>query len=213
MDLDETTIAEAFKTNGYKTALFGKWHNGGQAPYHPNCRGIDEFYGFCSGHWGNYFNPILEHNGVVIKGKGFMTDDLTNHAIEYLNNKNDQPFFMIMALNTPHSPMQVPDAFWNRYKNKSIQQKGSIPEKENIEHTRAALALNENIDENIGRVIAALEKNNQLNNTIIIYFSDNGPNGNRYNGGMKGIKGSTDEGGVRVPFIISWKNNIKDGRT
>jgi len=118
-----------------------------------------------------------------------------------------------MALNTPHSPMQVPDAFWNRYKNKSIQQKGSIPEKENIEHTRAALALNENIDENIGRVIATLEKNNQLNNTIIIYFSDNGPNGNRYNGGMKGIKGSTDEGGVRVPFIISWKNNIKNGRT
>lgn len=213
LDLDETTIAEAFKANGYQTALFGKWHNGGQAPYHPNCRGIDEFYGFCSGHWGNYFNPILEHNGEVIKGKGFMTDDLTNHAIEYLNKKNDQPFFMIMALNTPHSPMQVPDAFWNRYKNKNIQQKGSIPEKENIEHTRAALALNENIDENIGRVIAALEKNNQLNNTIIIYFSDNGPNGNRFNGGMKGIKGSTDEGGVRVPFIISWKNKIKDGRT
>lgn len=213
LDLDETTIAEAFKHNGYQTALFGKWHNGGQAPYHPNCRGIDEFYGFCSGHWGNYFNPILEHNGEVLKGKGFMTDDLTDHAIEYLNKEQDRPFFMIMALNTPHSPMQVPDAFWNRYKNKSIQQKGSIPEKEDIQHTRAALALNENIDENIGRVIATLEKNNQLNNTIIIYFSDNGPNGNRYNGGMKGIKGSTDEGGVRVPFIISWKNNIKNGRT
>jgi arylsulfatase A-like enzyme len=213
LDLDETTIAEAFKYGGYKTALFGKWHNGGQAPYHPNCRGIDEFYGFCSGHWGNYFNPILEHNGEVIKGKGFMTDDLTNHAIEYLNDKTDQPFFMIMALNTPHSPMQVPDAFWNRYKNKSIQQQGSIPEKEDIQHTRAALALNENIDENIGRVIETLKKNNQLNNTIIIYFSDNGPNGNRFNGGMKGIKGTTDEGGVRVPFIISWKNNIQAGRT
>ncbi|MCE2756831.1 MAG: arylsulfatase [Chitinophagaceae bacterium] len=213
LDLDETTIAEAFKHNGYQTALFGKWHNGGQAPYHPNCRGIDEFYGFCSGHWGNYFNPILENNGEVLKGKGFMTDDLTDHAIEYINKQQDQPFFMIMALNTPHSPMQVPDAFWNRYNNKPIQQKGSVPEKEDIQHTRAALALNENIDENIGRVIATLEKNNQLNNTIIIYFSDNGPNGNRYNGGMKGIKGSTDEGGVRVPFIISWKNNIKNGRT
>ena len=213
LDLDETTIAEAFKHNGYQTALFGKWHNGGQAPYHPNCRGIDEFYGFCSGHWGHYFNPILEHNGEVLKGKGFMTDDLTDHAIEYINKQQDQPFFMIMALNTPHSPMQVPDAFWNRYNNKPIQQKGSVPEKEDIQHTRAALALNENIDENIGRVIATLEKNNQLNNTIIIYFSDNGPNGNRYNGGMKGIKGSTDEGGVRVPFIISWKNNIKNGRT
>ncbi len=212
LDLDETTITEAFKQNGYKTALFGKWHNGGQAPYHPNCRGIDEFYGFCSGHWGNYFNPILEHNGEVVKGKGFMTDDLTNHAIDYLNKKNDQPFFMIMALNTPHSPMQVPDEFWNPYKDKSIQQKGSIPEKENIQHTRAALALNENIDVNIGRVIQTLKQNNQFDNTIIIYFSDNGPNGNRYNGGMKGIKGSVDEGGVRVPFIIYW-NKINGGRT
>jgi len=213
LDLDESTITEAFKQAGYKTALFGKWHNGGQAPYHPNCRGIDEFYGFCSGHWGNYFNPVLEHNGEIVKGNGFITNDLTDHTIDYLNKKNDQPFFLIMALNTPHSPMQVPEEFWNRYKNKNIQQQGSIPEKEDIEHTRAAMALNENIDVNIGRVMNTLKKNNQLDNTIIIYFSDNGPNGNRYNGGMKGIKGSVDEGGVRVPFIIQWNKIIKGGRT
>ncbi|NBO58143.1 MAG: N-acetylgalactosamine 6-sulfate sulfatase, partial [Chitinophagia bacterium] len=211
LDLDESTITEAFKQAGYKTALFGKWHNGGQAPYHPNCRGIDEFYGFCSGHWGNYFNPVLEHNGEIVKGNGFITNDLTDHTIDYLNKKNDQPFFLIMALNTPHSPMQVPEEFWNRYKNKNIQQQGSIPEKEDIEHTRAAMALNENIDVNIGRVMNTLKKNNQLDNTIIIYFSDNGPNGNRYNGGMKGIKGSVDEGGVRVPFIIQWNKIIKGG--
>ena len=213
LDLDESTITEAFKQAGYKTALFGKWHNGGQAPYHPNCRGIDEFYGFCSGHWGNYFNPVLEHNGEIVKGNGFITNDLTDHTIDYINKKNDQPFFLIMALNTPHSPMQVPEEFWNLYKNKNIQQRGSIPEKEDIEHTRAAMALNENIDVNIGRVMNTLKKNNQLDNTIIIYFSDNGPNGNRYNGGMKGIKGSVDEGGVRVPFIIQWNKTIKGGRT
>ncbi len=213
LDLDESTITEAFKAAGYQTALFGKWHNGGQAPYHPNCRGIDEFYGFCSGHWGNYFSPVLEHNGEIVKGNGFITNDLTDHTIEYLNKKNDQPFFVIMALNTPHSPMQVPEAFWNKYKDKQIQQRGSLPEKEDIQHTRAANALNENIDVNIGRVLNTLKKNKQLDNTIIIYFSDNGPNGNRYNGGMKGIKGSVDEGGIRVPFIIQWNKVIKGGRT
>ena len=66
IDLDEETIAEVFKNNGYKTAAYGKWHNGMQAPYHPNTRGFDDFYGFCSGHWGNYFDPILEHNGEIV---------------------------------------------------------------------------------------------------------------------------------------------------
>ncbi len=58
LNLDETTIADIFKKAGYQTAAYGKWHNGGQAPYHPNARGFDDFYGFCSGHWGNYFEPV-----------------------------------------------------------------------------------------------------------------------------------------------------------
>ena len=68
MNLDESTIADAFKAAGYKTAAFGKWHNGMQYPYHPNARGFDEYYGFCSGHWGHYFSPLLEHNGELVKG-------------------------------------------------------------------------------------------------------------------------------------------------
>jgi arylsulfatase A-like enzyme len=91
LDLDETTIAQIFKKAGYSTAAYGKWHNGGQAPYHPNSRGFDDFYGFCSGHWGNYFNPILEHNGEIIRGKGFITDDLTNHAIDFIGQHSKSP--------------------------------------------------------------------------------------------------------------------------
>ena len=75
MDLDEVTIADHFKAAGYRTGAFGKWHNGMQYPYHPNGRGFGEFYGFCSGHWGNYFDPLLEHNGRIVKGEGFCTDD------------------------------------------------------------------------------------------------------------------------------------------
>lgn len=94
LDLDETTIAQIFKKAGYSTAAYGKWHNGGQAPYHPNSRGFDDFYGFYSGHWGNYFNPILEHNGEITRGKGFITDDLTNHAIDFIDQHSKSPFFL-----------------------------------------------------------------------------------------------------------------------
>src|SRR5213596_1934373 len=79
LNLDEKTIADAFKAAGYATALFGKWHNGSQYPYHPNARGFEEYYGFTSGHWGDYFSPPLEHNGKPVKGEGYLTDDLTDH--------------------------------------------------------------------------------------------------------------------------------------
>jgi hypothetical protein len=109
--------------------------------------------------------------------------------------------------------MQVPDEYWDKYKNKSVQQKGTESEKENVEHTKAAMAMNENLDWNVGRIMKKLNELNLMENTIIIYFSDNGPNGNRWNGNMKGIKGTTDEGGVRSPFIIKWKNHLAKGRS
>ncbi len=208
LDLDETTMAEVFKKAGYKTAAYGKWHNGGQGPYHPNSRGFDDFYGFCSGHWGNYFDPILEHNGEITKGKSFLTDDLTDHGLEFIEKNKNTPFLLYLPYNTPHSPMQVPDKWWNKYVDKEITQSGTDASKEEINHTRAALAMSENIDWNVGRVLQKLEDLNLAENTIVIYFSDNGPNGNRWNGGMKGIKGSTDEGGVRSPMIVRWKGTL-----
>jgi arylsulfatase A-like enzyme len=211
LDTDETIIAEFFKKAGYATAAYGKWHNGMQPPYHPNARGFDDYYGFCSGHWGNYFNPMLEHNGETGKGRGFTVDDFTNHGIQFINENRDRPFFLYLAFNTPHSPMQVPDLWWDKYKNRELQKIHRDPEKEDINFTRAALAMCENIDWNAGRIVEAIEQSGLSRNTLFVYLSDNGPNSWRWNGGMKGRKGSTDEGGVRVPMIMKWEGTLAPG--
>jgi len=211
IDLDETTIADILQSNGYATAAFGKWHSGMQYPYHPNARGFDEYYGFCSGHWGHYYSPMLEHNGELVKGNGFLPDDLTNRAMGFIESHKDDPFFVYLPYNTPHSPMQVPDKYWNKFQNLELEQRGTNYEKENLNHTRAALAMCENIDWNVGRLMDKLDELALTENTIVIYLSDNGPNGHRWNGNMRGTKGSTDEGGVRSPLFIQWKNKIKAG--
>ncbi len=213
LDLDEVTIGDTFKAGGYRTAAFGKWHNGMQYPYHPNGRGFDEFYGFCSGHWGNYWNPMLEHNGEIVKGNGFIIDDLTDHAIDFMKTDSEEPFFVYLPYNTPHSPMQVPDRWWNKFKDAELKLHNREPKKEDVPHIRAALAMCENIDWNVGRLLQTLDETGKADNTIVVYFCDNGPNGVRWNGGMKGRKGSTDEGGVRSPCLIRWPKKIPAGNT
>jgi hypothetical protein len=155
----------------------------------------------------------LEHNGEIIKGKGFIIDDLTSQGIQFIENNKEMPFLAYFPYNTPHSPMQVPDEFWDRYENKPLAQEGTLPKLEDSMHTKAALAMTENIDWNVGRIVQKLEELNLLKNTIVIYFSDNGPNGHRWNDTMKGIKGTTDEGGIRSPFIIHWKGSLEKGTT
>ena len=215
MNLDEVTVADHFKAAGYRTGAFGKWHNGMQYPYHPNGRGFGEFYGFCSGHWGNYFDPLLEHNGRIVKGEGFCTDDFTSKAMSFIDKsvKEGKPFFAYVPYNTPHSPMQVPEEFWKKFANKELkfsnqQQKES---KKANNHKRCALAMCENLDWNVGRMLKQLEELKVADDTIVVWFHDNGPNGVRWNGGMKGRKGSTDEGGVRSPLYLRWKNGVKAG--
>ena len=211
LNADEQTIADVFKTSGYATAAYGKWHNGMQYPYHPNARGFDDFYGFCSGHWGHYFSPMLEHNGKIVQGDGFLVDDLTNHAMDFVSQHKDEPFFVYLALNTPHSPMQVPDKYWNRFKDKGIVPDPAPGNQRDIklQHARAALAMCENIDDNVGRLLDHIEKLELKDNTIFVYFCDNGPNGKRFNGGMRGRKGSTFEGGVRSPCFVRYPKEIK----
>ncbi len=211
MNLGVPTIADALSDAGYRTAAFGKWHNGAQYPYHPCGRGFDSFYGFASGHWGNYFDPVLERNGRLIQGNGFLANDLTDQTIKFVEEESDRPFFAYLALNTPHSPMQVPDRFYEKFKNAPIKQRGTVADREDLQHTRAALAMCENIDFNVGRLLANLEQRKLADDTIVIYFCDNGPNGHRFNGGMKGIKGSTDEGGVRSPLFVRWPAKINPG--
>ena len=211
LDLDEVTIADTFKAAGYHTGAFGKWHNGMQYPYHPNGRGFDEYYGFTSGHWGHYFSPVLEHNGALTRGEGFCVDDFTNRAMDFIEEsvKQDKPFFAYLPYNTPHSPMQVPDRFWKKFDGLELELQHRDPKKENLQHTRAALAMCENVDWNVGRLMKKLKKLGVAEDTIVVFFHDNGPNGSRWNNGMRGRKGSTDEGGCRSPLFISWPGKIK----
>ena len=211
LSLNEKTIADAFHAAGYATGAFGKWHNGSQWPYHPLARGFDEYYGHTSGHWGEYFDPPLEHNGQPVRGKGYIVDICTDQALDFMERHRDRPFFCYIPFTTPHSPWAVPDEDWQRFRDKPILQTATEPQRENIAETRCALAMLENQDRNVGRVLRKLEELQLADNTIVLYFSDNGPNAWRWNGGMKGIKGTIDEGGVRSTCFWRWPSHLPAG--
>lgn len=188
----ETTLAEILKANGYKTACFGKWHNGAQYPHNPNGQGFDTFFGFSAGHWNNYFDTELEYNGTKVQTQGYITDVLTDSVTQYIKN-TDEPFLAYVAYNTPHTPYQVEDKYYDYYKAKGLDPK-----------TAAIYGMVENIDNNVQRILDTLVKAEKYENTIFIFLSDNGPNFVRYNAGFKGRKAQVHEGGVRVPFIFNY---------
>ena len=201
MNLDENTLADILKSNGYKTGIFGKWHNGAHYPFHPLGRGFDDFVGFTSGHWPNYFNTTIEKNGTPFKAEGYLPDVLTNEAINFISKSQDEnnPFFCYIPYQTPHTPLQVPDQYFDKYKNKGVD-----------DFNATIYGMGENIDDNVGKLLKKLDELHLRENTIIIYMSDNGPLNFRYNAGLKGRKGMIDQGGIKVPFIINWKNHISE---
>ena len=193
MRAEEVTIAELLKAAGYRTGIFGKWHNGEQYPNHPLGQGFDEFLGFCGGHWNRYLHPTLEHNGKKQEYQGYITDILTDAAIDFIGKSQETPFFCYVPYNVPHAPFQVADHYFEKYRQKGLDDK-----------TAAVYGMIENMDENIGRLLHALDSLHMADNTIVVFLTDNGPNGHRYNGHMKGIKASVDEGGVRVPCFMRY---------
>lgn len=200
MRAEETTIAELLRDAGYATGCFGKWHNGAHYPHHPLGQGFQEFYGFCAGHWNNYFDTTLEHNGKQVKTKGYINDVVTDSALNFIERKQDQPFFCYVPYNTPHTPFQVPDKYFEKYKAKGLD-----------DALATTYGMCENLDDNIGRLLAHLDASGIANNTVVMFFGDNGPNFERYNGGMRGRKGSIHEGGVRNSCFMRWPNRIKPG--
>ncbi len=202
MRASEVTLAEVFKRNGYATGCFGKWHNGAHYPEHPNGQGFDEFLGFCAGHWNNYFDSKLDRNGKMIKTEGYITDVFTDAALEFIESNQNQPFFCYLPYNAPHSPWQVPDEYFQKYKDKGLD-----------DVLACAYGMVENIDDNVGRILNRLDEWELSDNTIVIFLTDNGANTDRYDEHMKGRKGSSDEGGVRVPFFIKWPGHIQAGTT
>lgn len=197
MRSEEVTIAEAFKANGYSTGAFGKWHNGEHFPEDPIGQGFEEFYGFCAGHWNNYFDSPVQSQFEMIESEGYLPDVLTSKAIDFIDKNSEKPFFCYLPLNVPHSPHQVADKYFDKYKAMGLDNELS-----------SIYGMVENIDDNVGRVLKHLEENGLSENTIVLFMSDNGPNGQRFNGNMKGIKGHVDEGGVRSPLFVNWKSTI-----
>lgn len=203
MRLDEMTLAEAFRSGGYRTACLGKWHNGEQFPYTPPGQGFDEFFGFHNGHINNYFDTELIRGSRPAPTKGYITDVLTDEAIRFLRAGRDQPLFCYVAYNAPHSPFQVPDPYFDRFQAKGL-----------ADDVSAFYGMCENIDDNVGRLLAALDELGLARDTIVVFLTDNGGTAGvpLYNAGMRGGKTSVHEGGCRVPLFIRWPAGLPQPR-
>ena len=197
---EETTLGEILRDAGYRTAMVGKWHNGEHYPHSPEGQGFETFFGFRRGHWNNYFDTWLLRGTEPVKTKGYIADVLTEESLAVLEEEHTRPFFLYVAYNTPHSPFQVPDAYFDRVKARDLD-----------DRTAASYAMTENLDDNVGRLLDGLDAAGVANDTIVVFFGDNGPNGRRFNGGMRGRKGSVHEGGVRVPCFIRWPGHLPPG--
>lgn len=201
MRTEEVTLAEALGEAGYRTALYGKWHLGEHYPYVPHAQGFEEFIGFRTGHWMNYFDTELERNGKPYPTRGYITDVLTEHAVRYLEAHRREPFFLYLAYNAPHSPFQVPERYFRPFKAMGLDNA-----------TAAVYAMVTNLDENIGRLMHRLEELGLAEETIVIFLTDNGPNGRRFVSGLRARKGAVYEGGIRAPFFIRWPGRLPEGR-
>jgi len=191
----EVTLAEALRGAGYRSACIGKWHNGEQYPFTPMGQGFDEAFGFNNGHWNNYFDPVLLRGSQPEPTKGYITDVLTDEAMKFITANKTRPFFCYLAYNAPHSPYQVPDRYFDKFKAKGF------------DNTVAAFyGMCENLDDNVGRLLAHLEAENLADNTIVLFLTDNGGTAGvkTYNAGMRGGKTSVHEGGTRVPLFMRW---------
>ncbi len=196
---NDENIAEWLKKYGYRTAYFGKWQNRLNENKNPRELGFDNFFGF-KGRANSHFDLKLDCNGIPTQSQGYISDVLTDSIISFIQRNKKQPFLTFVAFSTPHEPYQVPDKYYQKYKALALDH-----------HTATIYGMCENIDFNISRIIRQLEQLHILENTIIVFLSDNGPAYLRYNSGLKGRKAEVNEGGVRSPFILSYTDgNFKN---
>lgn len=223
MATEEITIAEMLQKNGYQTGIFGKWHLGDNYPYRPIDQGFNESIVFKGGGIGqpgdhdnyfagdsSYFNPVLYHNEKRVNTKGYCSDVFTDETINFIRKNQNKPFFAYLSFNAPHTPLQVPDKYYSIYEDLKIKDFSELGSKSNpemrekdLEDAKRVYGMMTNIDENIGRLITDLRKQDLLENTLIIFLSDNGPEQNRYRMGLRGKKSQVYQGGIKSPLLVS----------
>ncbi len=226
MASNEVTIAEMLKQVDYKTGIFGKWHLGDNYPSRPMDQGFDESLIHLSGGMGqvgdittyfrkdsSYFDPVLWHNGKKKAYEGYCSDVFAENAIKFIEENQSKPFFCYLAFNAPHTPLQVPDKYYDMYKNidpASGFENDTRPfvkmSERDKEDAIKVYAMVSNIDDNVGKLLQKLDELKISENTIVIFMTDNGPQQIRYVAGMRGWKGDVYRGGVRVPFYLRYPN-------
>jgi arylsulfatase A-like enzyme len=231
MATGEITLAELLRQADYKTGIFGKWHLGDNYPSRPKDQGFDESVIHLAGGMGqvgdittyfrgdsSYFDPVLWRNGQQEAYKGYCTDIFTEEAISFIEANRETPFFCYLSYNAPHTPLQVPDSYYQIYKGIDPasgfenDDRPFVPMSEkDKEDARKVYAMVHNIDDNLGKVFEKLDELEITDNTLIIFLTDNGPQQTRYVAGMRGRKGTVFNGGVRVPLYMKhpklWENS------
>lgn len=209
LNVNETTMAEYFKSSGYATGHYGKWHLGRNYPFRPMDRGFDKWVGHGDGgtgtasdYWGNdKMNDTYTRDGEWEKFEGFSTDIYFDETMKFIDGIKDEPFFVYLATNVPHAPWNVLEGSREKYEGKLKEYER--PKGRSVVDFYSTITR---FDENLGRLRKYLSENGLSENTILIFLTDNGTSGGGtvYNAGMKGIKGSVYEGGHRVPCFIHW---------
>lgn len=207
LPLDEITIADILKKQGYATGIFGKWHLGIEPQYHPLKRGFDEFYGFLGHGAHDYFElgrtdqyTSIYRNNQIIDDTGYLTDNLAREAVSFIKRHRNELFFLYLPFNAVHWPLQAPqkdiDLFDTGEENRDIY-----------------LAMLKRMDAGIGKVLEALNQTDADDNTLVFFFSDNGGAKKNCadNGKLRDFKQSVYEGGIRVPFIVRWPAKLPAG--